>query len=71
MECQLFRGRPWIDFVTHCLAWEVLQVVDALIDQRLHGAASMGSTSSSDIVQEVMEEHSVFPFVPGTFPQAR
>ncbi|CAL8472167.1 g11709 [Coccomyxa elongata] len=47
------------------------QVVDALIDQRLHGAARMGSTSSSDIVREVMEEHSVFPFVPGTFPQAR
>ncbi|EIE23493.1 zincin [Coccomyxa subellipsoidea C-169] len=47
------------------------QVVDALIDQRLHGPRSMGGASSSDIVSEVMQEHSVFPFVPGTFPQAR
>lgn len=47
------------------------QVVDALVDQRLHGPAMVGGASSSDIVCEVMQEHSVFPFVPGTFPQAR
>lgn len=47
------------------------QVVDSLIDQQLHGTANLGGSRSSGIVQEVMEEHSVFPFVPGTFPQAR
>lgn len=47
-----------------------MQIVDAMIDQRLHGVGAAGR-SISDTVQEVMEEHSVFPFVPGTCPQAR
>ena len=64
MFCQLCRCSA--DIV--CCMW---QVVDALVDQRLHGPAMVGGASSSDIVCEVMQEHSVFPFVPGTFPQAR
>ena len=47
------------------------QVVDSLIDQRLHGPLASTSGTTSDIVQEVMQEHSVFPIVPGTCPQAR
>ena len=50
---------------------QALQVVDALIDQRLHGPEGAAAASTSDIVQDVYEEHSVFPFVPGTCPQAR
>jgi hypothetical protein len=48
-----------------------MQIVDAMVDQRLHGVRGTGASSTSDIVQQVMEEHSVFPFVPGTCPQAR
>ena len=47
------------------------QVVDSLIDQRLHGPLASTSGTASDIVQEVMQEHSLFPLVPGTCPQAR
>ena len=50
---------------------ESLQVVDALLDQRLHGPEGAAAAGTSGIVQEVYQEHSVFPFVPGTCPQAR
>lgn len=45
------------------------QVVDTVVDQRLHGLQHSGS--STDVVAEVVAEHSALPFVPGSHPHAR
>ena len=45
------------------------QVVDTVVDQRLHGLSPGGS--STDVVAEVVAAHSAVPFVPGTHPHAR
>ena len=77
--CKVATGRACGKPADRIPSWRVLsisvctpvQVVDSLIDQRLHGPRASTSGSTSEIVQEVMQEHSVFPFVPGTCPQAR
>ena len=47
------------------------QVVDALIDQRLHGVRGADPGNTSSIVRDVMQQYSAFPFAEGTNPQAR
>ena len=47
------------------------QVVDALIDQRLHGVRGANPGNTSSIVHDVMQQYSAFPFAEGTNPQAR
>ena len=45
------------------------QVVDTVVDQRLHGLPHSGSSTA--VVAEVVAEHSALPFVPGSHPHAR
>lgn len=47
------------------------QVVDALVDQRLHGVRGANPGSTSSIVHEVIQQYSAFPVAEGTHPQAR
>ena len=47
------------------------QVVDALIDQRLHGVRGANPGNTSTIVHEVMQQYSAFPLAENTNPQAR
>ncbi len=48
-----------------------LQVIDALIDQRLHGVRGATPGSTSSIVHDVLQQHSPFTFAQGTNPHAR